>query len=789
MINAIIQGLVYGLVRCFVRPKIISQELISASAKLPDLNFCYIIPYRSLFDRMILKMACRRLQLQQPNQYLLINQKAYQNTFALTRAPHLSLTKKQHKQLFAQFEAYSQIEQPEKVLFIPMNIMFGRAAYKKSKPRRTNAFFAAISKLNKIIFSGRRCFILFSKPILLSELIDYQKITARKDSFFFRLAKLHFVKQYTAFVGPITPRRKVFLNQLLEQPQMKQLIQDEAELTHKPIAETRKEAMKLLDEIAADYRYGMLKLTDIVLTFAWHKLYQGLNVSYAEKVREIAAKGHEIIFAPCHRSHMDYLLLSYVLYQQALVPPHIAAGVNLNFWPAGPIFRRLGAFFIRRTFRGSKLYTVIFREYLAALFKRGSSVEYFMEGGRSRTGRLLDPKTGLLLMTVQTLLRENSKPITIIPVYIGYEHVVEVKTYERELNGATKKHENIWQMLRGFSKLKKLGFGYVNFGEPIQLHSFLTQIAPDWQNDRDKEGLTRPTWLTPTVNQLSNQIMENINKAAAINAMNLCSLILLSSQNKMSKETLLSQFSLHLQILKSVPYSKQMTLPTETVEQLFDHVCEMNKLSIKTDESGNEQISLLHPEDESYYRNNIQHLFVVPSLITLLLREQKVENTSQLIDQVNLMYPFLKGEFFLSFDEDKLLEYVESYLEYLTKHHDFKIVDSQIQFNAPELDILADHVVPSLVRYYNLVQLLDKTPELSRGALEKQWRESSIKNASKISLPTLDMFDKTLYAQIVTVLKDENYFEDETKRSLFLWLLTQLLNEKSINKENLELIP
>ncbi len=95
-----------------------------------------------------------------------------------------------------------------------------------------------------------------------------------------------------------------------------------------------------------------------------------------------------------------------------LVPPHIAAGINLNFWPAGPIFRRLGAFFIRRTFKGNKLYSTVFREYLGELFSRGYSVEYFVEGGRSRTGRLLDPKTGTLSMTIRAMLRGGTRPIT-----------------------------------------------------------------------------------------------------------------------------------------------------------------------------------------------------------------------------------------------------------------------------------------------------------------------------------------------------------------------------------------
>jgi 1-acyl-sn-glycerol-3-phosphate acyltransferase len=124
----------------------------------------------------------------------------------------------------------------------------------------------------------------------------------------------------------------------------------------------------------------MIRLTDRVLGFTWNRLYQGINVHNAERVRQLAHEGHEIVYVPCHRSHMDYLLLSYVLYHQGLVPPHIAAGINLNFWPAGPIFRRGGAFFIRRTFKGNKLYSTVFREYLGELFSRGYSVEYFVEG-------------------------------------------------------------------------------------------------------------------------------------------------------------------------------------------------------------------------------------------------------------------------------------------------------------------------------------------------------------------------------------------------------------------------
>lgn len=226
------------------------------------------------------------------------------------------------------------------------------------------------------------------------------------------------------------------------------------------------------------------------------------------------------------------------------MPPHIAAGINLNFWPAGPIFRRLGAFFIRRTFKGNKLYSTVFREYLGELFSRGYSVEYFVEGGRSRTGRLLDPKTGTLSMTIQAMLRGGTRPITLIPIYIGYEHVMEVGTYAKELRGATKEKESLPQMLRGLSKLRNLGQGYVNFGEPMPLMTYLNQHVPDWRESIDPIEAVRPAWLTPTVNNIAADLMVRINNAGAANAMNLCCTALLASrQRSLTREQLTEQLN------------------------------------------------------------------------------------------------------------------------------------------------------------------------------------------------------------------------------------------------------
>lgn len=219
--------------------------------------------------------------------------------------------------------------------------------------------------------------------------------------------------------------------------------------------------------------------------------------------------------------------------------PELLAG-RADFPPSG-------AFFIRRTFKGNKLYSTVFREYLGELFSRGYSVEYFVEGGRSRTGRLLDPKTGTLSMTIQAMLRGGTRPITLIPIYIGYEHVMEVGTYAKELRGATKEKESLPQMLRGLSKLRNLGQGYVNFGEPMPLMTYLNQHVPDWRESIDPIEAVRPAWLTPTVNNIAADLMVRINNAGAANAMNLCCTALLASrQRSLTREQLTEQLNCYL---------------------------------------------------------------------------------------------------------------------------------------------------------------------------------------------------------------------------------------------------
>ena len=197
---------------------------------------------------------------------------------------------------------------------------------------------------------------------------------------------------------------------------------------------------------------------------------------------------------------MDYLLLSYIIYTKGFAVPHIAAGVNLNMPVLGRLLRKGGAFFLRRSFRGNSLYPVVFMKYLGLMMARGHSLEYFIEGGRSRTGRLLPPKTGMLSMTVRSFLRDPARPVVFIPVYFGYERLVEGETYIGELSGQPKKKESVWSLLRSLPSLRrKFGKVHVSLGEPIDLGELIEghRVVVRGIESTIRPGTARPSPTTP----------------------------------------------------------------------------------------------------------------------------------------------------------------------------------------------------------------------------------------------------------------------------------------------------
>ena len=762
-------------VKLFVKSKPIPTDPITELDLDIHRPILYVLPYNSQIDLMVVRSLCLKYDLPDPLLGIDINGNTIPAYVYIDKGPGIFASKKQKNKSIEILREYISAHQQNDELdvqMLPVSVMFGRKPDKEGKKMPSLQVLGATYKLYKILISGRDCYTRFSRTVSFKNIKvdDNQDISILAHKLA-RVARIHFAKQRAASVGPKLPVRQEMLNKLLTNPALAEAIQEEAKSKKIDQDKARKNALSLLNEIAANFSYRMLRMTDFVLTWAWNRLYQGLKVTNADPVRELAENGHEIVYAPCHRSHMDYLLLSYVLYRQGLVPPHIAAGINLNFWPAGPIFRRLGAFFIRRSFKGNKLYTAVFREYLAELFIRGYSVEYFIEGGRSRTGRLLDPKTGMLMMTVQTLLRGDHRPITIVPVYIGYEHVLEVATYANELRGAKKEKESLWRTIKAFLKLKKLGFGYVNFGDPIPLNQFLNQQIPDWRDSIDPTGTQRPSWLTPTTNLLATQIMEHINSSAAINAMNLCcSILLAADQCTLTKVKLLENIDYLLKLLKNIPYSDLITIPDQTAEQMFEHAKEMGKFVITTDEVG-EMVGLTAEQAVlmTYYRNNIQHLLIIPAIVARILLKNNRISIDEVLMQVKLLFPLIKSELFLYHDDEQLTEYVNNIIATYAELNLISYTPDKLTLNYLKmsgLQLLASSSKDTLQRYVIAFSLLQKDPTISRASLEKEGRLIAERLSILHGINAPEFFDKGVFSTLVASLREQGYLDDKDDANL-----------------------
>ncbi|WP_294953940.1 glycerol-3-phosphate 1-O-acyltransferase PlsB [uncultured Gilliamella sp.] len=762
-------------VKLFVKSKPIPTDPITELDLDTNRPILYVLPYNSQIDLMVVRSLCLRYDLPDPLKGIDINGKIVPAFIYIDKGPGFFASNQLQNMSIDILKDYISAHQQNEDLdiqMLPVSVMFGRSPDKEGKKKPTLQVLGATYKLYKIIVSGRDCYTRFSRTVSFKALQNDKQqdisVLAHKLA---RVARIHFAKQRMASVGPKLPVRQEMLNGLLKKPGLAEAIEEEAKSKNISQEKAQRNALAMLNEIAANFSYRMLRITDFVLTWAWNRLYQGLKVTNADPVRELAQNGHEIVYAPCHRSHMDYLLLSYVLYRQGLVPPHIAAGINLNFWPAGPIFRRLGAFFIRRSFRGNKLYTSVFREYLAELFIRGYAVEYFIEGGRSRTGRLLDPKTGMLMMTVQTLLRGDARPITIVPVYIGYEHVLEVATYANELRGAQKKKESLWRTIKAFLKLKKLGYGYVNFGHPIPLNQFLTQQVPQWRDAIEPTGTVRPNWLTPTTNLLAKEIMERINSSAAINAMNLCcSILLAADQRALTKVRLLEHISYLIKLFKSIPYSDLITIPDQTPEELFEHAKQMGKFVITTDEAGEivgltaEQAILM-----TYYRNNIQHLLIIPAIVARILLKHNRISSQEVVEQVKLLFPLIKSELFLYHNDEQLTQYVHQIIDAYAELNLISYSPDKLTLNYLKmsgLQLLSSSSKDTLQRYVIAFSLLQKDPSISRGTLEKEARLIAERLSVLHGINAPEFFDKGVFSALVSSMREQGYLDDKGDANL-----------------------
>ena len=522
-----------------------------------------------------------------------------------------------------------------------------------------------LRKLFIMLFNGRNVFVNFGLPFSFREFVDKEadsRLAMRKIT---RMLHFHFLRARTAALGPTLLRRQVVVDALLQTPAVRRACERVAGHRKQSVEQVLGYARKCADEIAADYSSAAINFMERFLgTILWKRVFADIDVRGIERMREWA-QSHEIIYMPSHRSHADYLLVSYTLYHAGLVPPHIAAGENLNLFAVGGFLRRCGAFYLRRKFSGDSVYTAVFRAYVESLIHRGYPIEFYPEGGRSRTGRLLAPKTGLLSMVAEAGLKQRARKVALVPVFIGYDKCWEVNTYAKELRGAKKQKESVEGLLKASKILgKSHGKAYINFGEPLVLQDYADQHLPGWREQFTPQIDEPPESFKQFVSDLALETSRRTNAAAVANPVGLAAIALLASpQRAVSSDELVEQIGHLIWLLKGRPASEQLQIPETSPRAVLDWSAPIARIATLPHAWGN--LHAIGDRDAvalTYARNNVQHLFVLPSLIANFFRTRGVWSEEAVILGVRALYPFLRTEFFLRWDPSECEQVTREWL-------------------------------------------------------------------------------------------------------------------------------
>jgi glycerol-3-phosphate O-acyltransferase len=426
-----------------------------------------------------------------------------------------------------------------------------------------------------------------------------------------------------------------------------------------PVEQGRAKAERYLREIAATHSPYVIDL----IANGIHKLYrQGYgSIKYStDQVRQVADLGqaHPVVFLPSHRSNLDRLSLQYMLWENDLPPNHTAGGINMNFFPVGPLMRRTGVFFIRRSFKDNPMYKAVLKSYLDYLVEKRFPLEWYMEGGRSRSGRLGVPRLGMLSYVVDSLRRGKADDIQLIPVSIAYDQIQDVPDYALEAQGTGKQRESLGWMYRAVKSLRRrYGDIHIRFGQPVSVAASLPGIAED---DETSIGLQK----------LGFEIMYRIGQVTPITPTALVTIALLAARgNARTAEQLaeecgrLSDFA----SARSLPTTETLDLSDpERVTAVLDWLAEHGNVS--SHEAVGRRVFWLDEEQMvriAYYRNVIVHFFVPRALAEMALNSlaDRVQVTASAVEgELLRLRDLLKFEFFFQ-EKEQFLQAVSDDIE------------------------------------------------------------------------------------------------------------------------------
>ncbi len=419
------------------------------------------------------------------------------------------------------------------VRLVPVSVSRGRVF-----PRRTARATAAyalhqspgdLRRLLTYALARRDLHMVFGRPIDIGPAIarsrdlGADKVARR----LVRHAQTELAQDQRRLLGPVLRPREVLAESIFDSAEMQAALREIAARRGTSEQSVTREARRHFWEMAANPNGFAFGLVEKVFHQIWKRAFSGVEVLGLDRVIE-SVRRHPVVLVPCHRSHFDYLVLSYIFRENFLSPPHIAAGINLSFFPVGALLRGAGAFFIHRSFGTDELYRLVFERYLGALIREGYTMEFFIEGGRSRTGKMLPPKLGMLSAIVQEFVRSGRRDLQLVPVSIHYGRIAEETAYGAELAGGFKQKENFSALLRARSVLtQRHGTVYVTFAEPISLREAIgdrfPRLAEIATQDVEAEDSKR------FVQKLGLRLVREVNAVAVVGATSLSATVLLSA--------------------------------------------------------------------------------------------------------------------------------------------------------------------------------------------------------------------------------------------------------------------
>ncbi|MDJ0808715.1 MAG: 1-acyl-sn-glycerol-3-phosphate acyltransferase [Desulfobacterales bacterium] len=510
---------------------------------------------------------------------------------------------------------------PQLIFYTTGPVMTHKAPFMGSDPNP-----GLLRRLWKMIFAPEKILVEISEPVSIRA---FRADLAARDEGQGQAALVlrhqlldRITRHRQSITGPILKPAEEIRQHILTNDRLQQFMQSYARRRKKSIPQVHREALKYVDEIAARPNPWVVQVGLGLVHGLLNAMFDGLSFnSEGFNAARRASREGPLVLIPCHKSHIDYLVLSYLMGRNNMPCPHIFAGSNLAFWPVGPFFRRVGAFFVRRSFSGAVFYAKVFSEYIRMLLGQGFNIEVFIEGTRSRNGKLLLPKLGMLSIILNAVHQGACEHLTFVPIYVGYDRVPEEGAYIHEVEGGQKAPESFGQFFRARRLLKKrFGRIYIKFCEPLRLRDLENAYGVRVRDMRSKE-------LRSLTRDLGNRVLQAIDRETVVTPQAIVAAALLNRPHKIiSQDQVDAYVDTFMTYLDARQVTRAETLAYDVgnaVDRILKHFVQQKYIKpFRTQDraGGNARHYQVNPAKRSaldYYKNNCIAPFV-PAALTAI---------------------------------------------------------------------------------------------------------------------------------------------------------------------------